>query len=139
MVIVDISPFHGKIKSSLEIAIQLHQKAEPKKFCHFSFIYKRNKLLAIGQNYPYTESPKALYLAKMFKVLPLMKYPMLHSEMDAVSKLIGKVNLRGLDMINIRLSNTGLKNSKPCKKCQPIIFGFDMNCYYSMETGFYEL
>lgn len=136
---VDISHFRGKIKAALSIAVSLHQKAEPKKFCHFSFIYRRNKLLSIGQNYPYKESPKALYLAKMFNLLPLMKYPMLHSEMDAVSKLIGKVNLNGLDIVNIRLSNSGLRNSKPCRKCQPIINGFNLHCYYSMEGGFYEL
>lgn len=133
---MDISVSPGKIKRALNIAGQFPLG---KKFNHFSFIFRRNKILSIGQNYPDCESPKALYFANKFNIGQLKKYPMLHSEIDAVSKLLNKVSLANLTMINIRLSATGLQTSKPCYKCSPILKAFNLSIIYSTRYGFYEL
>lgn len=144
MATMDISDFlgskiPGKIKNAIRISQELFPTVGPKKFYHFSFIYRRNKLLSIGQNYPLVESPKAVYFGKKYGIQSLVKYPMLHSEIDAISKLIGKIHIgRELAMINIRISTIGLQNSKPCHKCIPILRSFDIPVTYSTSEGFYE-
>jgi len=105
---------------------------------HFSFIFRRNKLLSVGTNNVNHPSPKIIKLGRMLGLPELIKYPYSHSEMDAISKLLGKERLdSSIVMVNIRLTSKGLRNSRPCKKCQDVIRPFGINrIVYSVDNDF---
>lgn len=132
------------IDQSLDIALSLLPKAKEyrntkNKFFHFAFGYKKNKLLAIGQNNPEKTHTQALRLAQRFKIN--LQHPYLHAETDLISRLWGKYYIDDtLKMVIIRLNKKGeLRNSKPCDKCQQIIDCLDINnIWWSIDNGFNE-
>lgn len=93
------------------------------KVFHFTFVYRKNNLLAIGQNYPNKEDNKVIYFARKFNIKHWLEYPFTHSEIDAVSKLWGKYHIDNtLKFVVLRLNKYGeLKNSRPCLHCQTVL------------------
>lgn len=130
------------IQQSFEIALNLLPKAKEErctknKFFHFAFGYKKNKLLAIGQNNPEKTHPQAIALAKRFNIE--LAYPYFHAETDLISRLWGKHYIdNGLKMVIIRLNKHGvLRCSKPCPRCEQIIKSLGINkVWWSTDNGF---
>jgi hypothetical protein len=130
------------IDQSFEIALTLLPKAKmnrstKNKFFHFAFGYKKNKLLAIGQNNPEKTHTQALLLSQRFNIDN--DYPYLHAETDLISRLWGKHYIdNGLKMVIVRLNKRGqLRCSKPCEKCEQIINALDIKkVWWSIDNGF---
>lgn len=130
------------IDQSLDIALSLLPKAKQNrntrnKFFHFAFGYKKNKLIAIGQNNPEKTHTQALLLAKRFNIDS--EHPYLHAETDLISKLWGKYYIDdSLKMVIVRLNKRGqLRNSKPCDKCDTVLRALDINkIWWSTDYGF---
>jgi hypothetical protein len=114
------------IDQSLDIALSLLPKAKQErntknKFFHFAFGYRKNKLLAIGQNNPEKTHTQAVMLARRFNTE--LEHPFLHAETDLISRLWGKYYIdNSLRMVIIRLNKRGeLRCSRPCERCDQII------------------
>ena len=130
------------ISKSIEISRELfppiyNQKKRYRTY-HFSFAWKKNKLLSIGQTIPHQPSGKALKFAKMFKTPKTIKYPYLHSEVDMISKLWGKTRVDGnIKVVSLRVNRFGkLCNSKPCKSCSTILSALDISdIWWSNSDG----
>lgn len=130
------------IDQSLDIALSLLPKAKnarnsKNKFFHFAFGFKKNKLLAIGQNNPEKTHPQALILAKRFNTDT--EHPYLHAETDLISRLWGKHYIDNtLRMVVIRLNKRGqLRCSKPCDQCTQILEALDITkIWWSDNDGF---
>ncbi len=125
---------------SLDIAKSILPKIDTNrnnKNFHFAFGYRKNKLLAIGQNNPEKTHTSALRLSQKFKTN--IEYPYLHAETDLISRLWGKYYIdKNLKMVIIRLNRNGeLRNSKPCKRCSKIIKALGINkISWSINNGF---
>ena len=107
---------------------------------HFACIFKKKKLLSIGQNVMDKPMAKALRFAMMFNLEQKKKWPYLHAEIDAISKLWGKHYLDGgYTLISVRLSYINgvleLRNAKPCCDCTEVINAIGLKCYYSDNLG----
>ena len=130
------------LDESLDIARSILPDAIEKrkgknKIFHFAFGYKKNKLVAIGQNNPEKTHTKALKLSRKFNTN--IKYPYLHAETDLISRLWGKCRIDNrLKVVVIRLSQSGeLRNSKPCRRCRKILEALDVTrLWWSNENGF---
>lgn len=130
------------IHQSIDIALTLLPKAKQSrntknKFFHFAFGYKKNRLLAIGQNNPEKTHPQALILSKRFNTK--LEHPYLHAETDLISRLWGKHYIDDtLKMVIVRLNKQGeLRCSKPCERCQQIINALGITkIWWSDENGF---
>ena len=129
------------VKHSINISMSLLPKAKQSrssrnKFFHFAFAYKKNKLLAIGQNDPEKINAKAFILAERFN--NPTDHPYLHAETDLISRLWGKHYIdNSLSMVIIRLNKHGqLRNSYPCKHCNNIIQALSIEkLYWSINNG----
>jgi deoxycytidylate deaminase len=101
---------------------------------HFSFIWRRNKLLATGIN-GVSQSPKCVKMGQTFNSQYMQEYPYVHAEIDAISKLWGRIEITGsLAMVVIRLNKYGkLMESRPCQHCMPVLakLGLTKKLYYS--------
>lgn len=130
------------IDQSLDIALSLLPKAKQErntknKFFHFAFGYRKNKLLAIGQNNPEKTHTQAVMLARRFNTE--LEHPFLHAETDLISRLWGKYYIdNSLRMVIIRLNKRGeLRCSKPCERCDQIIKSLGINkVWWSDVNGF---
>lgn len=130
------------INQSMEIALTLLPKTKKgrqtkNKFFHFAFGYRKNKLLAIGQNNPEKTHPQAFVLSKRFNTE--LEHPYLHAETDLISRLWGKYYIdNSLKMVIIRLNKHGkLRCSKPCEKCEQILKSLGINkLWWSIDDGF---
>lgn len=115
------------VKKSLEIAQQLFPQdyLNRKKYrvYHYSFGFIGRKLVGIGFNRPEMPNAKALYFGKRFGVEQFKEFSYLHSEIDLISRLWGKLHVDGdLAIYSVRLNKFGVQqNSKPCKNCQLIL------------------
>ena len=130
------------ISKSIEIALSLFPETYSQKqgyrTFHFAFGWKKNELLAIGQNYPDKPSGKALRFARMFKTPQTITYPYLHAEIDLVSRLWGKVHIdNNIKVVVVRLNKTGqLQNSKPCKSCRTVLNALSVeDVWWSTNEG----
>lgn len=130
------------IDQSVDIALTLlpsakNQRNTKNKFFHFAFGFKKNKLLAIGQNNPEKTHPQALILAKRFNTS--LEHPYLHAETDLISRLWGKHYIdSSLKVVVVRLNKHGkLRCSKPCEKCEQILKALDITkVWWSEDYGF---
>lgn len=131
------------IDQSLNISLTLLPKAKGNritrnKFFHFAFAYRKNKLLAIGQNNPEKTHTRAFTLAK--KILKEdLEYPYLHAETDLISRLWGNYYIDdSIKMVIVRLNKSGqLRCSKPCDRCSEIINSLGINkLWWSTNNGF---
>ena len=105
---------------------------------HFAFAWKKNNLLAIGQNRTDKPDGKALKFAKRFNTPLTIKYPYLHAEISAVSKLWGKTYIdSNIKMVVIRLNRFGeLCNSKPCQSCSTVLNALNVtDVWWSTSNG----
>ena len=130
------------VDKSVEIALSLFTQAYSQKrgyrTFHFAFGWRKNELLAIGQNYPNKPSGKALRFARMFKTHKIMSYPYLHAEIDLISRLWGKIHIdNNVRIVVIRLNRTGqLQNSKPCKSCRTVLDALSVeDVWWSTKEG----
>lgn len=89
------------------------------KAIHFAFVYRRNTLLAIGQN-SYTEDGR---IVKFRRLAPAMRFNYPHAELDCLSKLWGREHIDGsMRMVVVRLNRHGmLCDSKPCSNCRDVL------------------
>jgi cytidine deaminase len=132
------------IKNSLQISLSLLPKAKSSrnsrnKFFHFAYAYRKNKLLAIGQNNPDKTHTQAFRIANRFNTDS--KYPYLHAETDLISRIWGKHYIdSSLKIVLVRLNKHGeLRNSKPCIKCQQILNALEIDkVYWSINNGFHK-
>ena len=114
------------IDRSLELSRSLFPTAycEKKKYrtYHFSFAWRSNRLLSIGQNDPDKTNAKAMWFAKRFNNKKQLAYPYLHAEVDMLSKLWGRYYIDSkMKVVVLRINSKGeLKNSKPCSSCSNI-------------------
>jgi len=130
------------LEESFEIALSLLPKAKvnrntKNKFFHFAFGYKKNKLLAIGQNNPEKTHTQAFILAKRFN--NDTNHPYLHAETDLISRLWGRYYIdSSLKVVVIRLNKRGeLRFSKPCDQCNNILSALEINkIWWSTDNGF---
>jgi hypothetical protein len=130
------------LDQSLDIALSLLPQAKEErntknKFFHFAFGYRKNKLLAIGQNNPEKTHAQAFRLAKRFNTD--LEYPYFHAETDLISRLWGKYYIdSSLKMVIVRLNKRGeLRRSQPCERCQRIIQSLSINkLWWSIDNGF---
>lgn len=90
---------------------------------HFSFGYRKNRLVGIGINDELNESPKVKRLAQRFGISHFQKFPFPHSEIDLLSKLWGNYYVdESLRIINVRINRHGyLRYSKPCSNCTEVL------------------
>jgi hypothetical protein len=131
------------IEQSYNVALDLLPKAKESrntknKFFHFAFAYKKNKLLAIGQNNPEKTHTQALMLSKRF-LNEETDYPYLHAETDVISKLWGRYYIDNtIKLVIVRLNKRGaLRCSKPCERCDEIIKSLGINkVWWSIDDGF---
>jgi len=132
------------LNHAYDIALSLLPEAKQErqtknKFFHFAFGYKKNKLLAIGQNNPEKTHPQALIFSKRFNTN--LEHPYLHAETDLLSRMWGKYYIdSSLKIVIIRLNKHGkLRCSKPCPRCELILKSLDINkLWWSIDDGFNE-
>ena len=105
---------------------------------HFSFAWKKNRLISIGINNPFNVSSKAFKFAQIFGTKKQLEYPYLHAEIDMISRMWGKTRVDGsIKVVVLRLNRNGkLKNSKPCKSCSSILEALSVDdIWWSDSTG----
>lgn len=129
----------NQIKKSIEYSRKLLSKNSTD-FQHFAFIFKKNKLLSIGQNDPTSTNAKSTKLAKRFGAKKPLIYPYIHAEIDAISKLWGKLYIDKIfTLVSIRLNRHGeLRISKPCKDCQIVLKGLCIPVIFYDGKSFYD-
>ena len=75
---------------------------------HFSFAWKKNRLISIGINNPFNVSSKAFKFAQIFGTKKQLKYPYLHAEIDMISRMWGKTRVDGnIKVVVLRLNKNG--------------------------------
>lgn len=107
---------------------------------HYSFLFERNKIVAVGQN-SYELSAKALYFAERYNVPQKKHWPSLHSEIDSIAKLWGKTRITSkIKLVNVRFLRSGqISIAKPCNDCMEVLnaLGIDQ-IYWSDENGQFQ-
>lgn len=131
---------------SYAIALSLfpdrYKSHKSKNFYHFSFLFCRNKLLAVGVNIQDKPNAKALFFARRFGLKRRIEFPFIHSEISGVQKLWGKYHIdSSIKLVNVRINKFGeLKNSKPCDDCYAVLHGLGIDeIYYSTNEGFVKM
>lgn len=124
-----------KIEKSIEIARGI--TTINYRYNHIALLWKKNRLISIGQNNPFKESAKALYFGVRFNVEKFRKYPFLHAEIDAIRKIWGKMHLdSSYELISLRVNTKGkLDNAKPCGSCSQIIEALGLKVMFSNKQG----
>lgn len=84
-----------------------------------------------------TTSPKAVRLAQRFGAQKPLKFPFVHAETDAISKLWGKKYIgRSLTLVSIRMNRFfELRNSEPCKDCKLVLSGLSLPYVFFDKNG----
>lgn len=90
---------------------------------HFCFIWKRNTLLSVGTNNVEQENGRVIFFANKFKVPEMKRFPYIHAEIDAISKLWGRHHIdSSLKTVVIRINKDyDIRNSKPCDRCNSVL------------------
>lgn len=107
---------------------------------HFSFLFKRTKLISLGYN-DYALKGEVLYLANKFNIVSRKKVPSLHSEWAAISRAWGRYHLNNsIKLVNVRLNIKGeIHNSKPCSACAELLSSLNINkIWYTCNGQFYR-
>jgi len=128
-----------KLDSLLKIAISILPEMGDCEKKHFTFITRKNNILALGLNRPFKTHPTAK--------LHGYRYSGIHSELDAINRLPYGTDFKRCYLINMRLSADSLKRnrpilrmSKPCPKCLPWILGMGFrDVLYTDDSGFLSL
>jgi deoxycytidylate deaminase len=92
-----------------------------------SVIFDKKRVFSTGRNYP---SKSVKHLKNKFKKWNSS----IHAEVDAIIK--AKRDLKGMSMLIVRVSKSGLALAKPCKYCLEYCNHVGIkNIYYSNELG----
>ena len=96
---------------------------------HYTFIFRRNKLLSVGHNSTLTHP-----LAQRFGCLAI------HAELKAIQLLDNKEILPKCKVINVRINKRGqFRLSSPCQSCCKLLSYLGVQqVYYSTSQGRYE-
>lgn len=116
------------LDKSIEIAKKLHSPhSQP--FNIYAFIYDKNKLLSIGHNDMLNQSKKAYDLGNRFNVQQFKNWPYKHAELDAISRLWGRVRIGSRHtLVTVRLlKDFSVANARPCKDCMEVINGLGIS------------
>ena len=130
------------IDKSVQIACQLfpqrYENATSHKAFHFAFLWKKNRLISIGQNCADKPCAKALYFAKRFKTKHRIKYPYIHAEINALQKDWGREQIdNSFSLVSLRVSRgCVLRNAKPCRDCQTVLSAIGVDdIWWSDKNG----
>ena len=129
------------IDKSVQVACQLFPEryiSQRSKAFHFAFLWKKNRLISIGQNCADKPCAKALYFAKRFKTHHRIKYPYIHAEINAVQKVWGKTQIdSSFSLVSLRVSKDCiLRNAKPCGDCQTVLSAIGVDdIWWSDKNG----
>tara|TARA_Y100000296_G_C5010598_1_gene174893 strand:+ start:74 stop:499 length:426 start_codon:yes stop_codon:yes gene_type:complete len=126
------------VKLAFDLFPDAYSKRKKHQPFHFAFLFKKNRLVSIGQNNTTKESAKALYFAQRYNLKQQKKYPFIHAEIDAVSKAFGKIYVdNSFSIVSLRVSQGFiLKNANPCKACSSVMKALNIDCvYYSDARG----
>lgn len=135
------------LTKSLELAHSLVPTERNQNTLVYAFIYDGNTLLSIGQNDMKNENAKALYFGKRYKLPHLTKYPYVHAELDAISKLWGKRKIDGSErVVVVRFKSSKIEKfnknfvlpalAKPCDNCYTVLCALGINrIYWTTEDG----
>ena len=138
------------LTKSLELAHSLVPNERNQNALVYAFIYDGNNLLSIGQNDMTRENAKALYFGKRYKLPHLIKYPFVHAELDAISKLWGKRKIVGSErVVVVRFKSSKIdkfnKNfvsialAKPCDNCYTVLCALGITrIHWTTENGWNE-
>ena len=113
--LVESKTVKNRMHKYVNIAKALYSKGATSngRTLNFTFVAKKSKLIAIGQNTRYIPKLRTKYL----KYGEDSYVPSLHSEMSALFRL-GLEDCSNLDFYNIRIDkNNHCKNSAPCANC----------------------
>lgn len=139
VIILLVTQGHAKMKKSLlhyalNVAVtNIPRHPEYHHYLHYTFIVQGNKILEWGTN-------NSLEPKKHFGYHERIQHsaPKSHSELTAYKKARGLLGTKPFELINIRLTRSGLvRLSKPCVCCHQILR--ELGCtkfYYSYESGF---
>jgi len=121
--------FDIALKTALE---KLNSHPEYDCYPHFSFIVQDNKILGYGMNMKGVPPIHFGYHTRLNGGIPK-----LHSEFVAYKKMVGLLNNKPFEVINIRLNRRGeIKNSGACSCCYNFLKEAGCkNIYYSTEIG----
>lgn len=110
------------LKRAIEISCKLHNP-NLQNYNVYAFIFQKKRLISIGQNNMLVQSKKAFDLGRRFNVEQFKKWPYKHAELDAISKLWGRIFIDSrVTLITVRLlKNYSVGNAKPCQDCMSII------------------
>lgn len=128
------------LEKSLKLANSLYRTTQKPHYQqkHFTFLFIRNKLVSVGQN-NYRESNVAAKFAHYFNVPQKKKFPTVHSEVDAISRLWGKTYVdKRIRLVNVRILKDGqLGFSRPCSDCKLVLDSLGIqDIFYSTTEGF---
>ena len=133
---------HKNIDKSAQIACQLFpERYENKRryqMFHYAFLWKKNRLISIGQNSVDKPCAKDLYFAKRFNTKRRIKFPYIHAEVNAIQKLWGKVQIdSSFSLVSLRMSRGCiLRNAKPCRDCRSILSALGIeDIWWSNKSG----
>ncbi len=121
-------------KKIQQVAISLKHVPSPCSSIHFTFITRRNNVIALGWN----ESNKTHPIANTFG----HRFNLIHSELGALNHFPYPIShLSKYRLINIRLTHDDeLAMSKPCKRCRKMLRHFNVNeIEYSTTNDFKTL
>lgn len=126
---------------SLKLARSLFNPCLNKEQHHFTFLFKKNKLLSIGCN-NYNLNAKALYFAERFNVEQKKQFPSLHSEISSISRIWGRVYIdKRIRLVNVKFTKAGQVGiARPCRDCQEVLSALGIEEIYWTENNgeFYE-
>lgn len=126
-----------------KIAKNLIVQTKTKRCYHFSFILKKNRIVAIGSNVQKTH-PKNLINRKTSKRTgeDYSQFKHTCSEFSAINRLktLTNINSKKCTLINIRYDrNMQLALAKPCMSCESLLDLFDFKkIIWSNNEGFYN-
>lgn len=114
----------------LQICLDMASSYLPKHiepYCHYSFIIVQNKILGWGTN---RRGPPLTFLG-------YPNYSKIHSEADAFFKTKGLIRDSNFDVVNVRLTKTGLiRSSQPCRCCYEFLMGLNCNqIWFTTDLG----
>lgn len=105
----------------------------PHRFRHFSYVARRNKIVAFGVNRPFKTHPLANKFATRFRNI--------HSETDVIRRFpLPMAELRKHTLINVRIGCNGkLTMSRPCGACTKLLAAFGVtDIFFSTKCGDFQ-
>ena len=115
------------LDNSLKIAKQLFYSAvksgDSQEQNIYAFIYDKNRLISVGKNDMVKVNNKALKFGNRFNIDQFQKFPYIHAEVDAISKLWGKRHICGKEkLVVVRFTKRGqIGVAKPCESCKLLL------------------